>query len=76
MATSAKFAAAFVWEILASFPLAAAQAAALTVITNQGTTPGVREVAAAFERASGNKVTVLQEAGPLWSSGLQTDRRT
>jgi hypothetical protein len=30
-------------------------------LTKQGATPGVREVAAAFERASGHKVTVIQE---------------
>ncbi len=58
------------WESLASFPLAAAQAAALTVLTNQGATPGVREVAAAFARASGHKVTVLQEAGPALEQRL------
>jgi molybdate transport system substrate-binding protein len=38
-----------------------AQAAELTILTNQGATPGVRELAAAFERASGHKVTVIQE---------------
>jgi molybdate transport system substrate-binding protein len=65
MGTGARFAAAFVLGILMSLPLAAAQAAELTVITNQGTTPGVREVAAAFERASGNKVTVLQDGPAL-----------
>ena len=58
-----KFAAASVLAGLGGFPLAAA-AAELTVITNQGATPGVREVAAAFARTSGHKVTVVQEAGP------------
>jgi len=38
-----------------------AVAAELAVVTNQGATPGVRELAAAFERASGHKVTVIQE---------------
>jgi molybdate transport system substrate-binding protein len=38
-----------------------AAAAELVVLTNQGATPGVRELAAAFERASGHKVTVIQE---------------
>jgi len=38
-----------------------AAAAELIVLTNQGATPGVRELAAAFERASGHKVTVIQE---------------
>src|SRR5712691_303969 len=41
----------------------AAQAADLIILTNQGATPGVRELAAAFSRASGHKVTVLQETG-------------
>ena len=36
-------------------------AAELVVLTNQGATPGVRELATAFERASGHKVTVIQE---------------
>jgi molybdate transport system substrate-binding protein len=40
-----------------------AQAAELIVLTNQGATPGVSEIAAAFGRSSGHKVTVLQEAG-------------
>jgi molybdate transport system substrate-binding protein len=39
------------------------QAADLIVLSNQGATPGVRELAAAFSRQSGHKVTVLQEAG-------------
>jgi molybdate transport system substrate-binding protein len=41
----------------------AAQAADLVVVSNQGATPGVRELAAAFEHASGHRVTVVQEAG-------------
>jgi molybdate transport system substrate-binding protein len=44
-----------------SLPQAASVAAELVVLTNQGATPGVRELAAAFERASGHKVTVIQE---------------
>src|SRR5262249_1677240 len=38
-----------------------AVSAVLIVLTNQGATPGVRELATAFERASGHKVTVIQE---------------
>jgi molybdate transport system substrate-binding protein len=41
----------------------AALAAELIILTNQGATPGVRELAAAFERATGHKVTVIQEEG-------------
>ena len=52
-------------------------AAELVIMTNQGTTPGVREVAAAFERASGHKITVIQEAGAALerrlASGGQAD---
>ena len=48
---------------LAMFCQGAAQAAELIILTNQGATPGVRELAAAFSRASGHKVTVIQEAG-------------
>ena len=64
MGACRKFAAACVVGVLGSLPLGAAVAAELIVLTNQGATPGVRELAAAFERASGHKVTVIQEAGP------------
>jgi molybdate transport system substrate-binding protein len=50
--------------VLGALPHGAVQAAELTILTNQGATPGVRELAAAFERATGHKVTVIQEAGP------------
>ncbi len=54
-----------------------AGAAELVVITNQGATPGVREVAAAFARASGHQVTVVQEGGAALegrlASGGQAD---
>src|SRR5216684_4441532 len=49
--------------VAGSLPHAAAVAAELVVLTNQGATPGVRELAAAFSRASGHKVTVIQPAG-------------
>ena len=38
-------------------------AAELVILTNQGATPGVKALAAAFERASGHTVTVIQEEG-------------
>jgi len=41
----------------------AAAAADLVILTNQGATPGVKELAAAFERASGHKVSVIQVEG-------------
>jgi molybdate transport system substrate-binding protein len=45
----------------AGSPPQTAAAAELVVLTNQGATPGVRDLAAAFERASGHKVMVIQE---------------
>jgi molybdate transport system substrate-binding protein len=44
-------------------PQTTTTAAELVILTNQGATPGVRELAAAFERVSGHKVTVIQEEG-------------
>src|ERR1700682_5313569 len=58
--------------LLGSSPQGAAGAAELTVLTNQGATPGVREIAAAFSRASGHNVRVLQEAGPALERRLAT----
>ncbi|HEY3639557.1 MAG TPA: substrate-binding domain-containing protein [Xanthobacteraceae bacterium] len=51
------------WEFAGAMPPGAAQAAELVVVSGQGTTPGVKELAAAFARMSGHKVTVVQEAG-------------
>src|SRR5712672_2955549 len=46
--------------LLLGAPLQAAAAAELVILTNQGATPGVRELATAFSRASGHHVTVIQ----------------
>jgi molybdate transport system substrate-binding protein len=40
-----------------------AQAAELTVLASQGNLPGINALAEAFGRASGHKITVLQETG-------------
>jgi molybdate transport system substrate-binding protein len=69
MRTSAKFAAACILGSLALMPRGAATAAELIILTNQGATPGVRELAAAFARASRHKVTVIQV------EGAELDRR-
>jgi molybdate transport system substrate-binding protein len=50
---------AFVATILIA---SSADSAERVVLSGQGATPGVREVAAAFARTSGHKVTVLQPA--------------
>jgi molybdate transport system substrate-binding protein len=56
--------------ILGSLPQSAAVAADLVILSNQGATPGVSELAAAFSHISGNKVTVIQEAGPALEQRL------
>ena len=63
MGACAKFAVACMLVALGLMPQRAVAAAELIILTNQGATPGVRELAAAFERATGNKVTVIQEEG-------------
>jgi molybdate transport system substrate-binding protein len=50
-----------------------AAAADLVILTNQGATPGVRELAAAFSQASGHKVSVIQEAGAALERRLNFD---
>jgi molybdate transport system substrate-binding protein len=57
MGACAKFAAACIFTALMS---GAAAAADLVILTNQGATPGVKELAAAFSRQSGHNVTVIQ----------------
>jgi molybdate transport system substrate-binding protein len=63
MRPSATLAAACMLAALGLIPQGASTAAELIILTNQGATPGVRALAAAFARASGHKVTVLQEEG-------------
>src|SRR6266850_863849 len=60
MANCVKFVAACILGVLVPIPHGAAMAADLVILTNQGATPGVRELAAAFSRASGHNVTVIQ----------------
>src|SRR5438094_7609786 len=69
MRTCAIFAAACILGVLGSTSHGAAMAADIVILTNQGATPGVRELAAAFARASGHKVTVIQV------EGAELDRR-
>ena len=63
MRVRAAFVATCMLGALGLMPQGAATAADLIILTNQGATPGVRELAAAFARASGHKVTVIQEEG-------------
>jgi molybdate transport system substrate-binding protein len=45
-------------------PVSTTQAAEITVYLNQATESGVKELASAFEKATGNKVNVSFQAGP------------
>src|SRR5262245_11633391 len=62
MKACARFAVACLVGAMGLMPRAVA-AADLVILTNQGATPGVKELAAAFERASGHKVSVIQVEG-------------
>ena len=73
MRACAKFAAACIVGVVLGSQ-GAVLAAELIILTNQGATPGVRELAAAFERASGHKVTVIQEEGAALEQRLSSGR--
>ena len=55
---------------------AVCQAAELIILTNQGATPGVSELAAAFERASGHKVTSSRKRARRSSRDSTAARQT
>ena len=59
--------------MLGALGLGNAAAADLVILTNQGATPGVRELATAFSQASGHKVSVIQEAGAALERRLNSD---
>src|SRR5215471_11268706 len=59
--------------ILGTLCLGDAGEAELVILTNQGATPGVRELGAAFSQASGHKVIVIQEAGAALERRLNFD---
>src|ERR1700684_210227 len=66
MGACAKFASVCIVAALGSAPQSAALAADLVIVTNQGAMPGLKELAAAFKRASGHNVNViLAEGGVL-----------
>jgi molybdate transport system substrate-binding protein len=61
MGAYAKFTAAcMLGATLGSIAYGAALAADITILTNQGATPGVKELATAFAKKSGHNVTVVQ----------------
>jgi len=69
MRACAKFAAACVLAALGSMPQAVV-AADLVIVTNQGAMPGLKELAAAFTRASGHNVTVILAEGSVLEQSL------
>jgi molybdate transport system substrate-binding protein len=63
MGAHRRFAAICALGALGLLTTGSASAADLVVLTNQGATPGVTELANAFARTSGHKIMVIQEAG-------------
>src|SRR5436190_13941666 len=72
MRACAKLAAACMLAALGLMSHEAAAAAELVILTNQGATPGVRELAAAFARATGHKVNVVQVEGDALERRIDT----
>src|ERR1700757_2314004 len=74
MKACAKFVAACIVVVLGLTPHGVSAAAELTILTHQGATPGVKELAAAFARASGHKVTVTQVEGDALNERIKSGR--
>src|SRR5450631_3317677 len=66
----AKFALVCILATLGLVPQRAALAADLVIVTNQGAVPSLKELAAAFRRASGHNVTVLLAEGSVLEQRL------
>ena len=65
-----KFAWVCILATLGLVPQGAALAANLVIVTNQGAVPGLKELAAAFTRASGHNVTVILAEGAVLEQRL------
>src|SRR5690349_10202312 len=50
-----------------------AQAAEITIVTNQAAVSALRDIAPAYERATGTKVIVQFEIGPAFMQKIDTD---
>jgi len=72
MRACAKFSAACLMGAMAVMSAPATAASDLIVLTNQGATPGVRELAAAFSRASGHHVMVIQQEADTLEQRINT----
>jgi molybdate transport system substrate-binding protein len=73
MRAAAKLAISAVAAMLTMMGPETTQAAEIVVLTNQGVVSAVRELAPAFERASGNKVVVSYEVGPAFMAKVNSD---
>jgi molybdate transport system substrate-binding protein len=63
MRESAKFVAACILGVLLPAPTGGVLAADLIIVTNQGAVPGLKELGAAFSRASGHHITIVLAEG-------------
>ena len=70
MRECAKFAAACILGALGSLAQGTAAAADLVIVSNQGAMPSLKELAAAFKRASGHNVTVVLAEGSVLEQRL------
>jgi len=70
MKACVKFAAACILVVLGMIPETEALAANLVIVTNQGAMPGLKELAAAFMRESGDNVIVILAEGDLMEQRL------
>src|SRR5215813_6700911 len=70
MRTCAKSTSVCVLAMLGLLQQGTARAADLVIVSNQGAVPGLKEIAAAFSRASGHKVTVLLAEGDVLDQNL------
>jgi len=66
MGAFARFAAVCILGALGLMPQGAATASELIILTNQGATPGVRELAAAFARA-GTTASARGRVAKIWN---------
>ena len=73
MGTCAHAAAAGIFGVLGMVSLGATQAAEITVLTGQGVVSALRDLAPAFERASGHKVVVSFESAPALMRKIDAD---
>jgi molybdate transport system substrate-binding protein len=73
MRTASNAAIAGIFGVLSMTSTGAVQAAEITILAGQGVVSAVRDLAPAFEQASGNKVVVSYEVGPGLMNKVNSD---